>query len=161
MTCLSSLKTQPWGPNISHEAQLLASRRRRRKGAENSPYLWKQRPCFPLIFKHNLLRQGTGTADHLTLLQLLKVVHWPEKKTTFLFHIRPCLANCLTIPSWRKVGMLLIYKMLVHQNFSQTWSNPSFGQNGETLLNKVLNENHNIIVMRYSGVNLINEMIGW
>ena len=28
-------------------------------------------PCSPLNFKHNLLRQGTGTADHLTLLRLL------------------------------------------------------------------------------------------
>ena len=29
-------------------------------------------PCYPFNFnKHNLVRQGTGTADHLTLLQLL------------------------------------------------------------------------------------------
>ena len=27
-------------------------------------------PCFPLNFKHNLLRQGTGTADHLMLSRL-------------------------------------------------------------------------------------------
>ena len=28
-------------------------------------------PCSPLNFNHNLLKQGTGTADHLTLLRLL------------------------------------------------------------------------------------------
>ena len=42
------------------------------------PCVWKHRSstpsgplsCFPFNFKHYLLRQGTGTADHLTLLQL-------------------------------------------------------------------------------------------
>ena len=41
----------------------------------NSPYVLKHRsltpsgplPCFPSNFKHNLLRQGTGAADHLKL----------------------------------------------------------------------------------------------
>ena len=28
-------------------------------------------PCSPLNFKHNLLKQGIGTADHLMLLRLL------------------------------------------------------------------------------------------
>ena len=28
---------------------------------------WGQLPSSPFNFKHNLLRQGTGTADHLTL----------------------------------------------------------------------------------------------
>ena len=45
---------------------------------ENSPHVWKHRsstpmgplPCFPFNLKHNLLRQGTGTSDHLTLLRL-------------------------------------------------------------------------------------------
>ena len=37
-------------------------------GGENSPYVWKL-PCFPFNFKHNLLWQGTGTAEHLTLLR--------------------------------------------------------------------------------------------
>ena len=48
---------------------------------ENSPYVRKHRsltplgplPCFPFNFKHNLLRQGMGTADQLALLQLLYV----------------------------------------------------------------------------------------
>ena len=30
-------------------------------------------PCSPLNFNHNLLWQGTGTADHLTLLRLLSL----------------------------------------------------------------------------------------
>ena len=30
-------------------------------------------PCSPLHFNHNLLRQGTGTADHLTLLRLFPI----------------------------------------------------------------------------------------
>ena len=45
---------------------------------EHSPYVSKHRsltssgplPCFPFNFKHNLLRQGTGTAVHLSLLRL-------------------------------------------------------------------------------------------
>ena len=49
-------------------------------GGENFLYVWKHRsstpsgllPCFPFNFKHNLLGQGTGTADHLTLLRLLR-----------------------------------------------------------------------------------------
>ena len=49
------------------------------EGGENSPYVWKHGsstpsgplPCYPFNFKYNLLRQGTGTADHLTLLWLL------------------------------------------------------------------------------------------
>ena len=48
-------------------------------GGENSPYVWKHRsstplgplPCSPLNFNHNLLKQGKGTTDHLTLLRLL------------------------------------------------------------------------------------------
>ena len=47
-------------------------------GGENSPYVWKHRsstplgplPCSPLNFEHNLVRQCTGTTDHLTLLRL-------------------------------------------------------------------------------------------
>ena len=47
-------------------------------GGENPPYVWKHRsstpsgplPCSPLNFNHNLLRLGTGTTDHLTLLRL-------------------------------------------------------------------------------------------
>ena len=30
-------------------------------------------PRSPLNFKHNLLKQGTGTADHLTLLRLFSI----------------------------------------------------------------------------------------
>ena len=30
----------------------------------------KELPCSPLSFGHNLLRQGTGSADNLTLLRL-------------------------------------------------------------------------------------------
>ena len=49
-------------------------------GGENSP-VRKHRssipfgplPCIPLNFNHNLLRQGVGTADHLTLLRLLSM----------------------------------------------------------------------------------------
>ena len=32
--------------------------------------LWGRCPAPSLNFKHNLLRQGKGTADHLTLLRL-------------------------------------------------------------------------------------------
>ena len=47
-------------------------------GGENPRYVWKHRsstpsgplPCSPLNFNHNLLRQGTGTADHLLRLFL-------------------------------------------------------------------------------------------
>ena len=36
-------------------------------------------PCFPLNFKHNQLTQGTGTADHLTLLRLFLFCGlWPN-----------------------------------------------------------------------------------
>ena len=53
-------------------------------GGENSPYMWKHRsltplgplPCFPLNLNHSLLKQGTGTADHLTLLRLLTLASW-------------------------------------------------------------------------------------
>ena len=45
---------------------------------ENPLYVCKHRsstpsgllPCSPLNLNHNLLKQGTGTADHLTLLRL-------------------------------------------------------------------------------------------
>ena len=48
---------------------------------ENPPYVRKHRsltpsgplPCSPLNFNHNLLRQGTGTADHLKLLRLFMI----------------------------------------------------------------------------------------
>ena len=53
-------KTQPQGPNPSYEAQS--------QEEETAPL--GPLPCSPLNFKHNLLRQGTGTADHLTLLRL-------------------------------------------------------------------------------------------
>ena len=34
---------------------------------------WGRFPATSLNFKHNLLRQGTGSADHLTLLQLFGI----------------------------------------------------------------------------------------
>ena len=41
-------------------------------------------PCSPLNFNHNLLKQGTGTADHLTLLRLFLVLAF-GKPTIFFF----------------------------------------------------------------------------
>ena len=89
-------KSQPKGTDPSLEAQISALKsksqpRGRMPGGggeeegENSPYVWKYRsstpseslPCSPLNFKHNLLRQGTGTADHLTLLRLFLTIQYP------------------------------------------------------------------------------------
>ena len=36
--------------------------------------LWGRCPAPSLNFNHNLLRQGTGTADHLTLLRLFPLL---------------------------------------------------------------------------------------
>ena len=70
----------PRGWDMGLEAEIWASRLGGGGcgGGENSPYVWEQKsltpsgplPCSPLNFNHNLLRQGTGTADHLTLLRL-------------------------------------------------------------------------------------------
>ena len=48
-------------------------------------------PCFLFNFKHSLLRQGTGTADHLTLLRLFSLFQRRDNqeytdKTMPLFH---------------------------------------------------------------------------
>ena len=46
-------------------------------------------PCSPLNFNHIQLRQGTGTADHLTLLRLLLTyvfnLHIPDRAYFAIF----------------------------------------------------------------------------
>ena len=53
------LKSHPQGQNLNPKAQIPLSRDLGLKTA-----------LLPLNFNHNLLKQGTGTADHLTLLRL-------------------------------------------------------------------------------------------
>ena len=65
----------------------------RREGGENSSYEWKHRlstllgllPCFPCLCSHKLIWQGTGSADHLTLLRLLFSYHLRTQLIVFRF----------------------------------------------------------------------------
>ena len=81
LLCFSHwLGVKHWQTSCSFFGQ---RRRRRRK---KIPHMcesighWPLRgrcPAPPLNFQHNLLRQGTGTADHLTLLRLFSLLLSP------------------------------------------------------------------------------------
>ena len=69
----------------------------------NNRPVWKHRlstpsgplPCSTFNFYHNLLKQGTGTADHLTLLRLLLVVFPAPQSTSFqTSSASACLISC-------------------------------------------------------------------
>ena len=110
---------QPQGPYPSLEAQISVSRFKsqprgpdpRGGEGENSPYVRKHRsstplrtlPCSPFNFKLNLLRQGTGTADHLTLLRLLSLSSFPSC---------PFLPFSPVLPVWSALRLVIICQFL-------------------------------------------------
>ena len=99
--------------------------------------MWKHRssiplgplPCSPLNFNHNLLKQGTGTADHLTLLrlfQLKKVWHWMHVRH---FHLDwPWLCQMhfsLHSPfEFRVFYSNFLHEVMENKERSQEWLSP-------------------------------------
>ena len=96
---------------------------------ENSPYVWKHRsstflgllPCSPFNFKHNLLRQGMGTAGHLTLLRLLSFPSGAHLYTcSFIFHVSIFVSSilfllslCLFLSSFTLSQVVIVYIILL------------------------------------------------
>ena len=97
-------------------------------GGENPPYVWKHRsstplgplPCSPLNFNHNQLRQGTGTADHLTLLRLffifLKKRPWQDF-TTVSFSS----SNLQTMTNYKKTFCTMTFHLDLRWKHSLQW----------------------------------------
>ena len=84
-----SPKSQSRGPNLNLEAQIPAQGPKSQlleEEKENIPHMCEsighrplrgRCPAPSLNFNHNLLKQGTGTADHLTLLRLFSFPLFP------------------------------------------------------------------------------------
>ena len=87
-------KSQYWGPNFILENKIPALR-----PGSLSP-LCSRSPAPPLNFNHNLLRQSSGTADHLTILRLF--TFWaaaPKGSMTYAFtHMGDFLLHLLLRP---------------------------------------------------------------
>ena len=97
-------KSHPQGPNPNPKAQIPLSRdlgvktgiwaSRLGYGSPGGDIGWGEGGCgeaekishmLPLNFNHNLLKQGTGTADHLTLLRLFFLAVAPQGPMTYAF----------------------------------------------------------------------------
>ena len=97
---------------------------------ENSPFVWKHRsstplgplPCSPHNLNHNLLRQSTGTADHLTLLRLLWQCHamnWIIKVGRCIHKSSDAFKQIYTDswPNWEVGGLSMFLFMLLYMRW--------------------------------------------